>query len=146
MSSLQRLATALKVPIAEFFRDGARQTAVLVKRNLGYRSHSNGMVMESLGIGMDNQQLEPFRMTIGPGLGNGNDPVSHAGEEFIHCLDGEIEYSIGDRVYRLEQGDSLLFDATQQHAFRNPLPTPATILLIFHTTQDRHRVQRLHLG
>jgi uncharacterized cupin superfamily protein len=101
--------------------------------------------MESLGIGLFNQQLEPFRMTISPGVGNVDDPVSHAGEEFVHCLDGEIEYSVEDRIFLLEEGDSLLFDATQQHAYHNPLRAPTTILLVFQASQDRQHMQRLHL-
>lgn len=145
VSTLHRLATALDVPITEFFQEEAKQTIVFVKRETGLRSQSDGAVMESLGIGLFNQQLEPFRMTIGPGIGTVDDPVSHSGEEFVHCLEGEIEYLIGDRTIRLEQGDSLLFDATQQHAYRNPLGEPTTILLVFQTSQDRQRVQRLHL-
>lgn len=145
VSTLHRLATALNIPITDFFQDEAKQTIVFIKRDMGLRSQSDGAVMESLGIGLFNQQLEPFRMTIGPGVGNINDPISHSGEEFIHCLNGEIEYSIGDHIFKLEQGDSLLFDAKQQHAYRNLLQTPATILLVFHTSQDRNHVQRLHL-
>jgi transcriptional regulator with XRE-family HTH domain len=145
VSTLHRLATALNVPITDFFQEEAKQTCVFVKRDLGLRSQSDGAVMESLGIGLFNQQLEPFRMTIRSGVGNVNDPVFHSGEEFVYCLDGEVEYWIGDRVFRLEQGDSLLFDATQPHAYHNPLEKPATILLVFQASQDRQRVQRLHL-
>lgn len=145
VSTLHRLASALNVPITGFFQEEARQTMVFIKRNMGLRSQSNGALMESLGIGLSNQQLEPFRMTIAPGVGNVHDPVSHSGEEFIHCLDGEIEYSIGDRVFLLEQGDSLLFDATQQHAYHNASQTLTTILLVFQASQDRHSVQRLHM-
>jgi transcriptional regulator with XRE-family HTH domain/mannose-6-phosphate isomerase-like protein (cupin superfamily) len=145
VSTLHRLATALNVPITDFFQEEARQTCVFVKRDLGLRSQSDGAVMESLGIGLYNQQLEPFRMTIRPGVGNVNDPVFHLGEEFVHCLEGVIEYWIGNRVFQLEQGDSLLFDATQHHAYHNSLEKPATILLVFQASQDRQRVQRLHL-
>lgn len=146
VSSLHRLATALDVPITDFFQEVAHQTVVFNKRDMGLRSQSHGACMESLGIGLFDQQLEPFRMTIQPGAGNINDPISHSGEEFVHCLEGEIVYSIEDRMYRLEQGDSLLFDATQQHAYCNPLQVPVSILLVFQASQDRHKVQQLHLA
>jgi transcriptional regulator with XRE-family HTH domain len=145
VSTLHRLATALNVPITDFFQEEAKQTIVFIKRDMGLRSQSDGSVMESLGIGLFNQQLEPFRMTIEPGIGNIDDTVSHPGEEFIHCLEGEVEYCVGDRVFRLEEGDSLLFDATQQHAYRNQSQKPATILMVFQTSQDRNLVQQLHL-
>jgi transcriptional regulator with XRE-family HTH domain len=145
VSSLHRLATALGVSIRELFQEETRQTTVFVKRDLGLQAESNGVVMESLGIGLYNQQLEPFRITIEPGAGNGHDPVTHRGEEFIHCLEGRVDYVVGDRLYRLESGDSLLFDAAQEHVYRNPLSTPATILLIFQTSQDSHKVRQLHM-
>jgi transcriptional regulator with XRE-family HTH domain len=145
VSTLHRLANALNVPITDFFQEEIRQKAVFIKREMGLRTQSNGVMMESLGIGLSNQQIEPFRMTIDPGVGNIHDPIAHSGEEFIHCLEGEIEYSIGNDLYRLKMGDSLLFDATQPHAYYNPLKTPATILLIIQTSQDRRHVQQLHL-
>ena len=146
VSTLHRLATALNLSITDFFQEETRQTIIFTKQSTGLRSQTAGAMMETLGIGLSNQQLEPFRMTIGPGVGNVNDPVSHAGEEFILCLEGNIEYSIDDQIFYLEQGDSLLFDATQQHAYHNPTHAPSTILLIFQASQQNpQQVQRLHL-
>lgn len=145
VSTLHRLATALNVPITDFFQEEARQTVVHIQRDTGLRSQSNGAVMESLGIGLFNQQLEPFRMTIHPGAGNVDDPIAHAGEEFVHCLEGEVEYWIEEQVYRLEKGDSLLFDANQPHAYFNRTQTPATVLLVFQASKDRHTLQQLHI-
>lgn len=145
VSTLHRLATALEIPITDLFQEEARQTVVYVKREMGLRSQSGGVLMESLGVGLFNQQLEPFRLVIEPQEGNIEDPISHPGEEFIHCLDGELEYCVGDRFFQLEQGDSLLFDATQLHAYRNPSQEPTTILMVFQTYRDRQLVQQLHL-
>lgn len=145
VSTLHRLASALNVPITDFFQEESRQTTVFVKRDQGLRSQSDGAVMESLGIGLFNQRLEPFRMVIQPGSGNWNDPVSHSGEEFIHCIEGEIDYMISDRVFRLEQGDSLLFDATQMHGYRNPTIKQAVVLMVFLAYQDTQLVRELHL-
>jgi len=145
VSTLHRLATALDVPITYFFQEDARQTTVYVKRDHGLRSQSDGAVMESLGIGLFNQQLEPFRMVIQSGSGNWNDPVTHSGEEFIHCLEGEIDYMIADGVFKLEQGDSLLFDATQMHGYRNQTDKQAAVLMVFLAYQDPQIVRKLHL-
>lgn len=145
VSTLHRLATALSIPITEFFQEEARQTAVFVKRDRGLRSRSDGITLESLGIGLLNQQLEPFRLSIKPGAGNFDDPIAHSGEEFVHCLEGEVEYCVGDRVFRLEPGDSLLLEATQPHACHNPDRKPATILLVIQTSHDTELVRQLHL-
>jgi transcriptional regulator with XRE-family HTH domain len=145
VSTLHRLATALKVPITTFFQEETKQTIVFVKRERGLRSQSSGVIMESLGIGLFNQQIEPFRLTIQPGVGNLEDPCSHTGEEFIHCMKGEVDYCVGDLIYRLEPGDSLLFDATQSHAYRNPTPEPAAVLMIYKASQDPSNIQQLHM-
>jgi transcriptional regulator with XRE-family HTH domain len=145
VSSLHRLATGLNIPITDFFQEEARQTMVLVKRDQGLRAQSNGVMMESLGIGLFDQQLEPFRMTIEPGIGNINDPISHSGEEFIHCLEGEIEYFVDDRVFQLKQGDSMLFNALHKHAYLNSSQGPATMLIIFQVSRDLDNIHKLHL-
>ena len=144
VSTLHRLANALGVQITDFFQEEAKQRMVLVKRDQGLRSQSNGVVMESLGTGLFNQQLEPFRMLIQPGSGQLDDPVSHSGQEFIHCLAGEIEYTVGDQVIQLQQGDSLLFDATQLHGYRNRTDQQAAILIVFLAFQDLQLTRQLH--
>ncbi len=145
VSSLHRLASALNVPITDFFHDEEKQVAVFVKYNSGLMAQSDGIIMESLGIGLLNQQLEPFRIQIQPGKGNSNDPITHSGEEFVHCLEGEIDYCVGDRIFHLVQGDSLLFEATQPHAYLNSSQNPATILLVFQSSQDSHLARQFHL-
>jgi quercetin dioxygenase-like cupin family protein len=87
--------------------------------------------MESLGIGLPYQQLEPFMVTLQPSAGTADQPVTHAGEEFVICLDGAIDYSVAGKVYRLESGVSLIFQAQQPHFFHNPAPHPARLLLVF---------------
>lgn len=145
VSTLHRLANALGVPITDLFQEEARQTTAFVKRNHGLRSQSDGITMESLGIGLINQQLEPFLLRIEPGAGNIHDPITHSGEEFVHCLEGEVEYCVGDRVFKLGVGDSLLFDASQPHGCRNSNRRPGTFLLVFKASQDAHLTRQLHM-
>lgn len=145
VSSLHRLAMALNVSITDFFNAETAQTIVFVKQGQGLSTNSGNVLMESLGIGLRNQQIEPFRMVIQPGCGNLDDPVSHSGEEFVHCMHGAIDYLVGDDTYHLQQGDSLLFEATHLHAYHNTTSEPATILLVFLATHDRQFVRQLHL-
>jgi transcriptional regulator with XRE-family HTH domain len=138
VSSLHRLATALEVPIVDLFNEETGQITVFVKRGSRPRSRSNGILLESLGTGLPDQQIEPFLMTFVAEAENTADPITHAGEEFVHCLEGEVEYRVGKDVYRMEAGDSLLFQATQPHQCCNVIQTPAKILLVFQAIQGRH--------
>jgi len=145
VSSLHRLAKAFQVPITDFFQTEAQQTAVFVKCGTGIRSQSNGVLMETLGVGLKHQRLEPFQMEIAPGYSNIDDRITHSGQEFIFCLEGEVQYHVGKQGFHLEQGDSLVFEATQFHAYQNLSSQPATILLVFEADQDRSMAQMLHL-
>lgn len=145
VTTLHRLAMALNISITDLFNDESAQTVVFVKRGEGLSANGDHVLMESLGIGLRNQRLEPFRVIIQPQSGSRDDCVSHSGEEFVHCMQGEIDYTVGDITYHLEPGDSLLFEATQQHAYYNSTSEPATILLIFLVAHDRQLVRQLHL-
>jgi len=145
VASLHRLASALNVPITDFFQDEDKQVTVFVEKEAGLRTQSNGVLMESLGIGLPNQQIEPFRMIVMPGKGNGREPISHPGEELVHCLEGKLEYQVGDLTYILHPGDSLLFEASQPHGYHNKGDEPAVALLVFQNAQIRSRVRQLHL-
>ena len=41
--------------------------------------------------------------------------VSHEGEEFLYVLEGEMRFQVGAVEYLLRAGDSLYFDATEEH-------------------------------
>jgi transcriptional regulator with XRE-family HTH domain len=146
LSSLHTLATALGVPVTAFLEDDTEQPVVYLKRDQRHRSDGKGFVMEGLGAGLPGQQLEPFLVTIEAGTGSTGNPITHPGEEFVYCLEGEIEYHIGERLYRLEAGDSLLFAAAQPHYFCNPTETSAIILLVFQAAEDSHLARQRHLN
>lgn len=145
VSSLQRLAVALDVPITNFFEAADERTTVFVRPAQRLRSTVDGIRLESLGIGLRRQQLEPFLLTVEAGAGNIAEPITHPGEEFVHCLSGEIDYCVGERVYRLTPGCSLLFEASQPHCFHNATEAPAHLIAVFfagegatHLGRQRH--------
>lgn len=145
VSSLHLLAIALEVPITDFFFIEAVQSAVYVKKDRGMRYRNDGVELESLGIGLPNQQLEPFRLTIESGSETVDDPITHPGHEFVYCLEGEIDYFVDENSFHLEVGDSLLLDASNPHSWRNASQKPATILLIFQAAQGHHLARQSHL-
>jgi transcriptional regulator with XRE-family HTH domain len=144
VATLRRLADALEVPITAFFQPQAQELTVLVRRGQGVTYESQGLQVESLGAGALGQQLEAFSITVDPGAGNSDDPISHSGEEFARCLEGQIEYLVGGRSYHLEPGDSLLFDSSQPHALQNVSEAPAKVLVLFSAGEEQHIARRQH--
>ncbi|OGO17190.1 MAG: hypothetical protein A2Z14_16775, partial [Chloroflexi bacterium RBG_16_48_8] len=146
VSSLQRLATALSVTINEFFKTGTEYATILVRKNQRPRTRGEGVLFESLGNGLPGQMIEPFLMTFLPGAIAGNEPISHAGEEFVFCVEGEVEYLVNEEWHRLEAGDSLLFQSPQPHMCRNTSLNRAIVLLIILAAEEYVRLaQHQHL-
>jgi len=145
VSSLHALAIALGVKITDFFEDSHEHAVVYVKHDQRLSTQGNGLLMESLGIGLRNQQLEPFMVTVEPGAGDSGETMAHPGQEFVCCLEGTILYQVGSEPFYLEPGDSLLFEATQPHCFRNTGDSLARILLIFQAMEGSHLARQRHL-
>jgi transcriptional regulator with XRE-family HTH domain len=146
VSSLHRCANALGVGVTEFFESERQRSLVLVRRNRRPRSQGEGVLLESLGAGLQAQRLGPFLMTLLPGATGGEGPISHGGEEFAFCVEGEVEYLVSDEWHRLEAGDSLLFRASQAHAFRNTSLEKAVVLLVIQAAaEDIALTQQQHL-
>ncbi len=145
VSTLHQLATTLNVPIAAFFEDAQEEATVFIQRDRRLRSNANGILMESLGIGLRGQQLEPFLVTVEQGAGNADDPITHGGEEFVYCLEGKINYWVNDELYQLETGDSLLFQAIQPHCFQNSGDCPARLMFVFQAADGKLLAGQHHL-
>ena len=135
VSTLHQLATALRVPITAFFeRPGEPAQVIHSRPNERSFSGSSSVLLESLGSGLEEQDLEPFLVTLQPGADSGPGTVMHDGHELVYCLDGVVEYVIKDQTYSLSAGDSLLFEARLRHWWRNPGQEPAVFLLIFQSS------------
>ena len=131
VSSLHNLATALAVPITAFFEQHADGQVVHLKKNMRPASEIAGVRMENLGSGLPNQQLEPFLMTIAPGGSSTSEQITHSGEELVYVLSGALVCKIKEDEYQLDEGDSLLFLASQPHVYRNASRQTARILIVF---------------
>lgn len=145
VSSLRRLAEAFNVPISDFFQEDHNKTCTCVKNGEGMRIQNKDVELESLGFGLKSQRLEPFRLTIDPHTETFCEPITHPGQEFVYCLNGQVEYTVGEETYQLGPGDSLLFSAMAEHSWRNNTSEAATILLVFQASRDPHLARQRHL-
>lgn len=131
VSSLHSLASALNVPITAFFEQQGNGQVIHLSKEQRPTSATAGVTMENLGSGLPNQQIEPFLITIKPGGSSTSSQITHSGEEFIYVLKGSLVCKISEQEYELEEGDSLLFLASQPHIYLNQSSKVARILIIF---------------
>lgn len=101
-----------------------RDQGLSVERRKDYR-------YQSLASGFQGREIDPFLVTVDPLPGDANhNKNSHAGQEFDFVLEGELEITIGTKVMTLRQGDSIYFDASQQHCMRAVGSVPAKFVCI----------------
>jgi len=133
LATLSALAHALNVPVTSLFRGYEEQ------RDVTMIKAGEGLVIERRGSGAGHEyQLlghtigKPY--TIEPYVISITDkseifPVfQHAGTELIYMLEGRVAYRHANKVYELEPGDSLFFDAEASHGPEAILELPCRYL------------------
>jgi len=120
LHTLQALAQALNVPITAFFEKFeerndvsyvASGAGVTIERRGSKAGHRYQLLGHSLG---GDVVVEPYLVT----LSEGASPYSsfrHEGVEFVHLLEGRVDYRHGDRLFEMGPGDSLFFDSAAPH-------------------------------
>lgn len=147
VGTLQRIAQTLQVPITALFESEIpRSTLVHMRSDSRLKAAFSHGSLEDLGAGMADRTVEPFVITLDPGADSGPSPIVHAGQEFVFCLDGQIDYVVEDRAYALEPGDSLLFDANLPHRWLNTRPAASKALLVLCPFEGRDRPTLRHFG
>jgi transcriptional regulator with XRE-family HTH domain len=148
VATLQSLATALNIRMGYFFEEESPTSILHIKSGARPQISSEGVIIEGVGKTLPYQEMEPFLITLKPKAGSGGErQVVHSGHEFVYCLNGKIEYVIDGKVYLLEAGDFLIFEATLPHIWRNPFDSEAKFLLMLQTPNaSREPVQRHFLS
>lgn len=80
------------------------------------------------------RHMEPFIIRIDPKDDNVKFTLSsHEGEEFIFCLEGEVEVSYGTENHIIKEGDSIYYDSIVEHHVHAAGPEVARILAVVYT-------------
>jgi transcriptional regulator with XRE-family HTH domain len=147
VNTLHNLAAGLEVPITAFFEtEEPPARLVLTRPHERIQNRCPGMIVESLGAGLSNQTVVPFLVTLEPYADVAPTPIVHLGEEWVYCLEGVIVYEVDGEQYRLERGDSLLFEASLPHRWHNPGSRRTSIILILEAEQDHGTAIEQHIG
>lgn len=134
-TTLAKLAYALEVPIGTFF-EGPPQPDPVVRRNarkkLMHNAWSPGTpapVYELLTPDLK-RKLEVIWVELPPGQSNQERPFIHDTEECGVLISGRVEVFLGNDSYILEPGDSISFNGTIPHWYRNAGEEPAISIWI----------------
>jgi len=145
VSTLQQLASALNVPITAFFEtDTPKNNISYQKAGQRPRAAFAYGTLEDLGAGLTLHGGQPFLVTLEPKAGSGPTPIVHTGHEFVFCLEGHLAYTIEEQIYRLDPGDSLLFEAYLPHCWQNIVETASRSLLVMCPADESDRPTERH--
>ena len=120
LRTLARLAHGLDVPVTTFFRGlEEERDASFVKGGEGIelvrQGTRHGHRYELLAAPRGpRRQIQPFLVTLTE-ESEAFPLFQHGGTEFLYMLGGELTYRYGQQTYRMEPGDSLLFDGVVPH-------------------------------
>ncbi len=142
LSTLERLAGALDMPVTSLFRGLAEERdAVFVKAGSGpeivRKGTRSGHTYELLGtLRGPYKRVEPLLVSL--------DEESeifplfqHAGIEILYMLSGVMEYGYGRQRYKMERGDTLQFEGDIPHGPTMLVKLPIRFLSITIYTGDR---------
>jgi DNA-binding transcriptional MerR regulator/quercetin dioxygenase-like cupin family protein len=128
VATFQKLAQIYKTNVVSFFgeADGARR---LVRPRDRRALHPQpGIKIEQLAFGETMMEVQLWR--VAPGASSGGS-YHHEGEEFIYMLRGSLEIWLDDiERYVVHEGDSLYFESTHAHRWKNPGRTEAVLLWV----------------
>jgi DNA-binding transcriptional MerR regulator/quercetin dioxygenase-like cupin family protein len=118
ISTLRRIARFYRTNILSLFETAAENPRLVRPNERKILETNPGVRMELLAWGQT--VMEPHLFRIKPGGGSG-ESYSHEGEEFLHILRGEFEIWLDSKEhYRLKPGDSLYFESSTPHRWKNP--------------------------
>ncbi len=147
VSTLQQLAQALDVPVTAFFESEPVGKNLVFTQSSQRLTQSFGRTeMQYLGQDFNGNAVQPFILTLQPGMGSGDQMIVHTGFEFVYCLSGSIYYRVEQEEYTLHPGDSLVFEAHLPHCWESKSDIPCQILLILYPSDEREKLGGQHFS
>lgn len=134
ISVLKRIAKALNVSFTDLLIVERRTLVRKNERRLLVHSEGSRISWYALSSGIE-KKMGPILGVLDEGANSGATSVGHIeGEEFVTLLSGRLEFKLGTERFILEEGDSLYYDATIPHSYRN-LNNGTTVMLAITTPQ-----------
>lgn len=144
LTTIQTLANALRVPLIQLFSGyeearGAMHVkageGVEIER-AGTRAGHQYSLLGHIGSNNSGVVVEPYLITLTT-ESDRFPTFQHEGIEMLYMLEGCVDYRHGDQIYRLDPGDSLIFDSDAPHGPETLVRLPARYLSIITYPQQK---------
>ncbi len=134
LDSHMSIANALEISLPDLYKDLAyskKQVEVKSKKAVtDVFIHDKNATSEMLVSKIINKKMMPVLIKIKKGGATHREETKIGVEKFIYVLDGRIEASVGDDKYIMSKGDSLYFESSLPHYFKNTGTGDAQIVCV----------------
>ena len=143
ISTLKRVSDALGTTLTYFFSEPAEQTGRVVRAGervvlRGEENATNELrsAIQTSGIRFElaspesAETIEAIYGRYEPGASLGDEPVTHAGEEWGMVLRGRLKVWVGDEIHFLDPGDAIWYPSTTPHRMENVADEPTEYIWI----------------
>ena len=127
VGTLRKLARFYKTNILDFFDANGASSRQVQPAQRKVLEAGPGVRMELLAWG--NTVMEPHLFRVAPQAGSG-ESYTHAGEEFLYILRGQLAITLEKEQFRLKAGDSFYFESARPHHWKNPGRTETWVLWV----------------
>lgn len=123
LDSHMNICKALEIPLPELYRELEASTKTVDVQTRKGRTevfvHDKRASSEMLAPNVLNKKMMPTMIKLAKGGNTQNEETKPGVEKFIYVLDGKVEVNVGEGKYKLTKGDTLYFESSQQHFFKN---------------------------
>lgn len=134
LNSHIKICKALEIDIAELYRDLSlskkKVEMHLKKARADVSLHSKNTSSELLVSNALNKKMMPLIVKINKGGSTHKEATKIGIEKFIYVASGRIEAAIGEEKYHLAKGDTLYFESSTPHYFKNTGPGEASFICV----------------
>ncbi|MDQ2103564.1 helix-turn-helix domain-containing protein [Azospirillum isscasi] len=129
---LWTIARALDVPFSSLLSSGASGGTTVIRRvdSQPLASRDGRFTSRALFPFQGERQVEFYELRLAPGTDERADAHTIGTVENILVGRGVVEIETGDGTHRLEDGDTIQFDADAPHAYRNVGDGEAVLYLV----------------
>jgi DNA-binding XRE family transcriptional regulator len=122
LGTISTLANALQVPLVQLFDGYAEARGCMHVKSgdgveiarAGTRAGHQYHLLGHIGSNTSGVVVEPYLIVL-DSESDRFPTFQHEGMEMLYMLDGVMEYRHGERLYTMDPGDTLLFDADAPH-------------------------------
>jgi len=132
VSFLLQLSQALQIDPSNFLTE-QEKIQIGGKRQEGFIKRTQDYSYRTLTPGAADKHLRAFMVTIEPREDHKMIEYKHPGEEFIFVYKGELELTLGNKIFRLRQGETIHFDSETKHKLRNISDEKCELIVTLYT-------------